>query len=296
MRLLLVSERSGPPSPAPSADCSVYVTGSGWECFHRFLYNPTDPITDTWQNLAPPSGNACGQPAGNPNLVGDIELRDFEYFTAPKLRMSCVDTTNHIVYLTGPTAIPANSTKIFNGFIANHRYIVENVKDALTQPGQWFLDRSASPWTLTYLANSGEDPNTDTVIISQLAQVLVASGLQYATFKGLTFEDDNFTVPSTGHVSRQQESNITTAVSCQNCQNVVFDSDIVTETSSGGLEFISCVNSMQSPSWCLADTSSAMTANNVVENDAFYDLGAMAVRPQRGAPALWLGQRFRQEP
>ncbi len=73
---------------------------------------------------------------------------------------------------------------------------MENVQDALTQPGQWFLDRSTTPWTLTYLANAGENPNTDTVIIPQLPQVLVASNLQYVTFQGLTFEHDNYTLPA----------------------------------------------------------------------------------------------------
>ncbi len=266
----------GPPSPAPDPNCSVYVTGSGWECFDRFLYNPADPIQSTWQNLAPAAGNACGQPAGNTNLAGDIELLDFEFFTAPKLRISCVDTTNHIIYLTGPTAIQ-QTTNNNHGFIPNHRYLIENIKDQLTQPGQWFLDRSTTPWTLTYRANNGENPNTDTVVIPQLTQVLVASNLQYVTFQGLAFEHDNYTVPASGHVSLQQEATISTAVSFQNSQHITFDSGIVTQTSGGGLEFISCINS-SSPSWCVASSTSAVTANNVVQNSAFYDLGAMGIR------------------
>lgn len=266
----------GPPSPAPDPNCSVYVSGSGWECFDRFQYNPADPISGAWRNLAPPPGNPCGQPAGNPNLAGDIELVDFEFFTAPKLRIDCIDTASHIVYLTGATAIdpfhPRN-----HGFLANHRYIVENVQDELTQPGQWFLDRSATPWTLTYLANSGEDPNTDTVIVPQLTQVLVASGLQYVTFRGLTFEHDDFTVPAAGHPSLQQEATISTAVSFQNSQHLVFDSDIVAETSGGGMEIISCIGSL-SPAWCVSSGASAATDGNVIENSAFYDLGAMGIR------------------
>ena len=52
---------------------------------------------------------------------------------------------------------------------------------------------------LTYLANPGENPNTDTVIVPQLPQVLVASNLQYVTFQGLTFEHDNYTMPAAGY-------------------------------------------------------------------------------------------------
>jgi hypothetical protein len=82
---------------------------------------------------------------------------NFEQYSVSKLRISCVDTTRQIVYLTGETAIEADHPTA-HGFIPNHRYLVENVQDELTLPGQWFLDRSASPWTLTYLANPNEDP------------------------------------------------------------------------------------------------------------------------------------------
>jgi hypothetical protein len=73
--------------------------------------------------------------------VGDIELLDFEKYTASKLRISCVDTTNHVVYLTGPTSFTTQPTA--HGFIQYHRYLIENVQDELKRPGQWFLDRSA---------------------------------------------------------------------------------------------------------------------------------------------------------
>jgi hypothetical protein len=177
---------AAPPAAAPQPGCPVYIAGSGWECFDRFEYSATDPIANTWKNLAPPAGNPCGQPTGNSALTGDIELLAFEKYVASKLRISCVDIGNHIVYLTGSALVDA-SLNTAQGFIPTHRYLVENVEDELTQPGQWFLDRSATPRTLTYLANPGDNPNTDAVIVPQLPQVLVAFDLQYVTFQGLTF-------------------------------------------------------------------------------------------------------------
>ncbi len=195
---------AAPPAAAPNANCSVYVTGSGWECFDRFQYNPSDPISGSWKNLAPAAGNPCGQPAGNQSIAGDIEVLDFEQNITSKLRISCIDTTNHIVYMTGPTSIAPNNPGR-SGFIAGNRYLVDNVEDSLTLPGQWFLDRSTTLWSLTYLANAGENPNTDLVIAPQISQVLVASGLQYVTFRGLTFEHDNYTIPAAGHQSVELE-------------------------------------------------------------------------------------------
>jgi len=266
---------SGPAPPAapPDPDCSVYFAGSGWECYDRFQYNPADPIVNTWKNLAPPAGNPCGQPAGNPALAGDIELVNFEQYSVSKLRVSCVDSANQIVYLTGDTATEADHPTA-HGFIPHHRYLIENVEDELSQPGQWFLDRSATPWALTYLANPGENPNTDTVIIPQLTQVLVASNLEYVTFQGLTLEHDNYTMPATGY---DGTSDIIAGVSFQNSQHITFDSSIVTETSGVALEFISCIDKT-SPNWCVSNSTGGVAANNLIQNSAFYDLAADAIR------------------
>ncbi|MBV8817022.1 MAG: IPT/TIG domain-containing protein, partial [Acidobacteriaceae bacterium] len=63
-----------PPAAAPNPNCSVFVPGSGWECFDRFQYNPSDPISAAWKNMAPAPNNPCGQPAGSSALSGDIEV------------------------------------------------------------------------------------------------------------------------------------------------------------------------------------------------------------------------------
>jgi uncharacterized protein (TIGR03437 family) len=265
-----------PPAAAPQANCAVYIPGSGWECFDRFQYSKADPIVSTWKNLAPAAGNSCGQPTGNPALAGDIELLVWEQFSTSKLRISCVDTANQIVYLAGRTGM-SQSNASEEGFIAGNRYLIENVQDQLTQPGQWFLDHSTTPWTLTYLANNGENPNNDTVVISQLSQVLVASGLQYVTFQGLIFEHDNYTLPATGHISTELEPDIGAAVSFQNTQHITFDSGTVTQTSGSGLEFIPCISS-SSPAYCASTDSNAVVTGNRVENSAFYDIGAVGIR------------------
>ncbi len=265
-----------PPAAAPNPNCAAYIPGSGWECFDRFQYASTDPIASTWKNLVPSPGNPCNQPVGNQAIAGDIEVLDWEQFSTSKLRISCIDTANQIVYLTGPTDFGvAHASE--SGFIAGNRYLVENVQDALTQPGQWFLDHSTTPWTVTYLANPGENPNTDLVIAPQLPEVLVASNLQYVTFQGLTFEHDNYVVEPAGHPSSELEADISAAVSFQNSQHITFDSGIVTQISGTGLEFISCLNA-SSPAYCGPTNIHAVTANNVIQNSAFYDIGALGIR------------------
>jgi len=50
-------------------NCTVYMSGLGWECFDRFQYTATDPISSSWTNL------------NSPYPQGDIELYDFEKWT-----------------------------------------------------------------------------------------------------------------------------------------------------------------------------------------------------------------------
>jgi len=277
---------SAPAAGSIDAD-NCPLEGTTWECFDRFQYEPSPLITSKWKNLNPPSpppNPNCDAPNGSTAPVGDIELLDFEKYTASKLRISCVDTTHDVIYLTGPTSFTTQPAA--HGFIQYHRYLIENVQDKLKRPGQWFLDRSATQWVLTYLAKKGENPNTNTVIIPQISPVLEASDLQYMTFRGLTFEHDNYVVPNLGLPDTEIPLQISAAVSFQNSQNITFDSDIVTQTSGAGLEFLPCTADVlkkeyQNPSpnantiRCLGDivNVSGVTANNVVENSAFYDLG-----------------------
>ena len=113
----------------------------------------------------------------------------------------------------------------------------------------------------------------------------MAYNLQYVTFRGLTFEHDNYVVSPTGHVSVELEPDVSGAVSFQNSQYITFDSGIVTQTSGAGLEIIPCINTASAPAYCVGTNINAVVANNVVENSAFYDIGALGIR---------IGQPFAQ--
>src|SRR5260370_1237233 len=132
---------------------------------------------------------------------GEVEALDFELWDMSRERISCIDTTRHIIYLTGST-----TSGYAHGYIAGHRYLVENVKDDLSIPGQWYLDRSvAGAWVLHYLANPGERPDSDTVVIPQQAQALTGNNLKFRTFVGLTFAHDNYVVGAKGYPGSEIE-------------------------------------------------------------------------------------------
>jgi Right handed beta helix region len=220
----------------------------GFVCFDRFYYKGDD-IASNYHSMA----------------LGDVEILDFEKWTMSRLRLKSVDTDQHIAYTTGPTFLASN----ISGFFPNHRYLIENVKEALKKPGEWYLDRCTDPpsctnsdgtWTLTYLAKPGENPNQKPVIIPQLPQLLVAEGLEYVTFKGLTFSHDNYLPGPEGLGDFQGGPKVPGALSFVASSHIVFDGVIVAHTQGWGIDF-----------------SNASLSNQVV-NSALYDIGYGAIR------------------
>lgn len=73
------------------------------------------------------------------------------------------------------------------------KYYVDNVFEALTEPGEWYLDRAAGK--LYYLPLDGETPETAEVYAPVAEQLLVVAGdasqgryVEHLHFTGLTFE------------------------------------------------------------------------------------------------------------
>jgi hypothetical protein len=259
-------------TPAPSTNCpdSGYnADAGGFRCYDRFVFDPDagsgETIASAWKNLNPPAGNPCGAAAHGTAPSGDIEVDMFEAWSMQKLRVSCVDDAKRILYFTAPGPLYVNNGPFF-GPTPEHRYMVENVQDYLQQPGQWFLDRSASPWKLTYLANTGENPNTDTVIAPQAQPLLTFYGFQWATFRGLTLEMDNYVPgPSGYNTDDNGETTLPGLISCQSCQHVTLDGLTVRRTSANAVQIVTT-------------TGGSAASDDTVENSAFYDLGSSGVQ------------------
>ena len=73
------------------------------------------------------------------------EVLAFQHWCACRLRIAAVDPQEHLVTFDGHTA----SDSYWGKFMKDGRYLVMNVKEALSEPGEWYLDRKAGE--LTYL-------------------------------------------------------------------------------------------------------------------------------------------------
>lgn len=171
----------------------------------RFEYRPGD-INPDWTNRE------------------DIDVIVYHFWTDSHLPIESLDTDKHIV------TFKHKAGKVFtDDFTAGGaRYIVENVFEALDQPGEWYLNRTTG--VLYYRPRA--DETMDTVeVIAPVAGALVrvegdALGRRFAEhirFEGLRFAYTNWFLPQGNSNDAQGSSSVPAAVTLKGARHITFD-------------------------------------------------------------------------
>jgi hypothetical protein len=180
----------------------------------RFRFRPGD-LQPTWANL------------------GDVEVFVPLVWTMNRLRIAAVE--NDTVRFTG-NAPNLGGHKLTSGL----PFIVENVREALDTPGQWYLDKSAG--LLTYLPHPGEDPANIEVIAPVLDHLIHIEGtaekpIGGITFRGLRFAHTHWQTPPQGHCYAQAEADVPAAIRLRFARNVRFEQCDLALTGGYGIDF-----------------------------------------------------------
>jgi hypothetical protein len=184
---------AGDVSPSPKA------AGQGYD---RIQFNPGEIRAD-WHNLQ------------------EVEILGFQIWTMARMRVESVDEEKRIVQFTGRTL----STQWYTALPRGNRYLVENVREALERPGEWYLDRRSGE--LTYIPMRGENPAKTVIIAPRLERLVELKGdpakrqwVRHIVFRGLTFAHTNWNTPPGGNTFPQAEVNLGgafTAVGARDC-------------------------------------------------------------------------------
>jgi hypothetical protein len=93
------------------------------------------------------------------------------------------------------------------------KYYVENVFEALTEPGEWYLDRSSG--RLHYIPMPGETLETAEIFAPVAEQLLVLRGdpdagkyVEYLRFQGITFEHTEWQQPESHMIEGFEEAEV----------------------------------------------------------------------------------------
>ena len=99
-------------------------------------------------------------------------------------------------------------------------FVVENVFEALTEPGEWYLDRLCQK--LYYIPLPGEDPATAEVVAGRLPKLVHLDRAAHLRFEGLTFADCEWRLPDNQAGDKQAAAHVPAAVTVHGAEECVF--------------------------------------------------------------------------
>ncbi|MGQ9573825.1 MAG: right-handed parallel beta-helix repeat-containing protein [Thermoguttaceae bacterium] len=233
---------------ARKLDPSPKAAGRGAD---RFGFSG-DQVRSDWANLA------------------DVEVVAFHQWAISRMRIAQIDAQDRIVTFTGHTRTPQS----WGAFNQGHRFFVDNVREALGEPGQWYLDRPSG--VLTYLPRRGETPEKTVVVAPRLEQVVALFGdvkarkwVQHIHLRGLTLAHTNWVLPPTGQSFPQAEVGLNSAVAAVGARKIVLEGCAVRHTGGYALGF------------------GTGCRDNRVENCELVDLGGGGVKIGHAGSGLW---------
>jgi len=200
------------------------------------------------------------RPWQNPDDVLVVVYHSWETSTH---RIESIDAENNIVTFTGPAVWP------FERWGKNQRYHVENLREALDSPGEWYLDRSAG--MLYYHPLDGEDLSVAEVVAPVTAQLLLLEGepgedkyVEHLHFKGLRFIHSDWPIPQQGHSDPQAAFSIPGAINAVGARFCSVEQCEIAHVGTYGIWF-----------------RRGCQDNRIVQNE-IHDLGAGGVRIGEG--------------
>lgn len=162
-----------------------------------------DEIQSSWKNL------------------GDVEVLAYHNWTLSRQRIAAVDDAEKTVTVKG--ASPSDS--YWGCYVPGNRYYVENVFESLSEPGEFYLDRTTGE--LTYIPKEGETPENTTVVAPRLEYLMTVAGnkdafVENIRFEKITFAFSNWTTPEEGNSSAQAEVSVSATIPLAGARNVSF--------------------------------------------------------------------------
>ncbi|MEI6500456.1 MAG: right-handed parallel beta-helix repeat-containing protein, partial [Armatimonadota bacterium] len=152
--------------------------------------------------------------------LNDVNVIFYFSWESARMRVGSFDPATNTVLLTGPAPWQLNY------WGANLRYQLENVKAALDEPGEWFLDRNG---TLTYKPLPGENMKVAEVVAPVATEFVRLEGqmdlglpVEHLNFRGLSFQHGQYLLPPGGHGDGQAEFSIPGAVMLDGARNISF--------------------------------------------------------------------------
>jgi len=237
--------------------------------------------------------------------LGNVEVVVFHSWNTSRVRIESVDKTQSIVSFTGPT--------IFRplAWDPEQRYYVENARELLDAPGEWYLDRETG--VLSYWPLAGEDMRTAEVVAPVLTELVRLDGdpdagrfVDHVRLVGLSLQHADWTLPEQGYGDPQAAVTVPAVVSARGARFCAVEQCEIAHVGTYGLWFSRGCKDNQivqnhihdlgaggvrigEPAMAASDV--AESSANLVSNNYLHDGGCVYA----GAVGLWLAQSSHNE-
>ncbi len=111
----------------------------------------------------------------------DIDVKLMHFWCEDLLPVHSIDKANGKIITTKPTAMKAR---------VDDNYILENVKEALSLPGEWYLDRNEEK--LYYIPQDGDTLKNTVVYAGSNEQFFTINNAENISFQGINFENTDW--------------------------------------------------------------------------------------------------------
>ena len=173
----------------------------------------------------------------------DVELVILHRWLESRTRIHSFDERTGLVVMDRKTTmLPRDDHR-------DHRhegteYYVENVFEALGEPGDWYLDRNANK--LYYVPMPGEEPENTEVIVPVLSEILRLDGhperdtkMELIRFEGIAFSHTEWTCPEDSATAGPQAAHrVPGSVILRNAHDCELRNCIISHVGTYGLELI----------------------------------------------------------
>ena len=124
---------------------------------------------------------------------------------------------------------------------ASQRYHLENYREALDEPGEWFLDRGG---TLYYKPLPGEQPASVHAVAPVSQGFVILAGepeqqkyVEHIVFRGLSFRHAGYILPPAGHCDAQAAVTIPAVIMADGARNIAIENCEIAHTGTYGVWF-----------------------------------------------------------
>lgn len=245
---------------------------------------------------------AEGDIPANMSNVQDVEALCFHIWAMSRFRLASIEPETRTVTFTGHTASAAYWASLPKG----NRYLLENVREALGAPGEWYLDRKTG--ILTYIPMAGETPTKAEAFAPRLEKLVQLQGdvagrrwVEHLTFRGLTFAHTSWALPAEGYAFPQAEVALGGAITAVGARDCALEGCTLTKIATYAVEFGEGCRNDRVDGCVISDIGAggvkigtqgipgdeeAVASHNVVRNTLIAHLG----RTHPAAVGVWIGQ------